>query len=73
MAFKDHLIKKKENTIIVIVVYVGDIIFIINDQKKISKTNVYLQKYFSTKDLVPCNVFFKIEVSQKYEDIILSQ
>ena len=72
---KDHSIvyKKSAASIILLVVYVDDIVFIGNDPAGISNLKAFMHSMFHTKDLGELKYFLGIEVSRSKKGMFLSQ
>ncbi|KAG8498559.1 hypothetical protein CXB51_004875 [Gossypium anomalum] len=66
-------IKKTENVLLYVLVYVDDIIIIGNHQASIDQFVIDLDTHFSLKDLGPLNYFLGIEVSPTLNGLFLSQ
>jgi uncharacterized protein (DUF2164 family) len=71
----DHtmLIRRKEDKICIIVVYVDDIVLTDNDPTEMKKIKASLATEFETKDLGELRYFLGIEVARSKKGVVLSQ
>ena len=71
----DHtlFLKKQHGKITSLIVYVDDMVVIVNDPKERKALQNYLSREFEMKDLGPLKYFLGIEVSRSSEGIFLSQ
>lgn len=71
----DHtpFVKRKNMTVVILVVYAHEIVVIRNDDTKIKKLKAYLWTEFKIKDLGSLKCFLGIEVARSKRGIVISQ
>lgn len=74
-SYADHslFVYKQQESFIVSIIYVDDVVIVDNDFKKIQEMKMYLNKEFSIKDLGPLKYFLGIEVGRTADALVLSQ
>lgn len=71
----DHnlFVKRRDNRLTALIVYVDNIIVTSNDEVEVEKLKCYLENEFEIKDLGKLNYFLGIEVAHSQKGIFISQ